>query len=307
MVDLGKLEEITDLRSVWPSEPSNFSEWLRKEENIALLADAVRLDITVLERESPVGNFRVDIFASETGTDRKIIIENQLEDSDHNHLGKIITYAAGKSADVIIWIVKHAREEHKAAIEWLNNHTDDDIAFFLCEIKLYRIDSSRPAVKFEVVQEPNNWKREVKKTDVNETAQRWYDYWSAFLDYAFQNESFAKEFRRKEPHPKHWTNFDIGSTACYISVCQIQTRNELDVILYIGDNKSLYHFLSQNKDEIESDAGLSFNWKELPQNKASRIDIKKNVSFGDKNQWKDQFDWLIDVMIRMKNAFRKYI
>ena len=73
-------------------------------------------------------------YATETGTDRKIIIENQLEDTDHDHLGKLITYASGKGADVVIWVVKHAREEHKAAIEWLNNHTDDKIGFFLCEI-----------------------------------------------------------------------------------------------------------------------------------------------------------------------------
>ena len=139
MAILDILKEISDLREVWPHEALDFTPWLAKEENMALLADAVGLDITVDEEESPVGDFSVDIFASETGTDRKIIIENQLEDTNHDHLGKLITYASGKSADIIIWVVKRAREEHKAAIEWLNNHTDDKISFFLCEIKLYRI------------------------------------------------------------------------------------------------------------------------------------------------------------------------
>lgn len=125
MVNLSKLEEIKDLRTVWPHEALDFTPWLSQDDNIALLADAVGLDITVDETESSVGDFNVDIFASETGTDRKIIIENQLEDTNHDHLGKLITYASGKSADVIIWVVKHAREEHKAAIEWLNNHTDE--------------------------------------------------------------------------------------------------------------------------------------------------------------------------------------
>lgn len=125
MVNLSKLEEIKDLRTVWPHEALDFTPWLSQDDNIALLADAVGLDITVDETESSVGDFNVDIFASETGTDRKIIIENQLEDTNHDHLGKLITYASGKSADVIIWVVKHVREEHKAAIEWLNNHTDE--------------------------------------------------------------------------------------------------------------------------------------------------------------------------------------
>lgn len=136
MVNLSRLEEIKDLRTVWPYEALDFTLWLSQDDNIALLADAVGLDITVDETESSVGDFNDDIFASETGTDRKIIIEDQMEDTNHDHLGKLITYASGKSADVIIWVVKHAREEHKAAIEWLNNHTNEKIGFFLCEIKL---------------------------------------------------------------------------------------------------------------------------------------------------------------------------
>ena len=130
MPKLNRLEEITDLRTVWPHEALDFTPWLSQEDNIALLSDAIGLDITVDETESTVGDFSVDIFACETGTDRKIIIENQLENTDHDHLGKLITYASGKSADVIIWLVKHAREEHKAAIEWLNNHTDAKVDFF---------------------------------------------------------------------------------------------------------------------------------------------------------------------------------
>ena len=163
MIDLSRIEEITDLRTVWPNEAIDFTSWLSQEDNISLLADAIGIDITVNETKSSVGYFNVDIFASETCTDRKIIIENQLEDTNYDNLGKLITGAAGKSADTIIWVVKHAREEHKAAIEWLNNHTDDKISFFLCEIKLYRIGDSKLAVKFEVIEKPNDWAKKVKK------------------------------------------------------------------------------------------------------------------------------------------------
>ena len=130
-IKLGTLKEIKELRGVWPHEALDFTPWLADEENMTLLADAVGLEITIDETESSVGDFNVDIYASETGTGRKIIIENQLEDTNHDHLGKLITYASGKDAEIIIWVVKRAREEHRSAVEWLNNHTDDKIAFFL--------------------------------------------------------------------------------------------------------------------------------------------------------------------------------
>ena len=308
MINLSKLEEVKDLRTVWPNEAIDFTPWLSQEDNIALLADVVGLDITIDETESSVGDFSVDIYASEMGTDRKIIIENQLEDTNHDHLGKLITYAAGKSADVSIWLVKHAREEHKAAIEWLNNHTDEKIGFFLCEIKLYRIGNSEPAVKFEVIERPNDWTKEVKKNEsANATQQQRYDYWMAFQDYAFQNEMFSKNFNRRKPSLDHWMNFSIGSSACHIAVSQIQKRNELDVELYIDEDKELFHSLFQNKDAIEADAHLSFDWRELPERKASRIVIEKDVDFGDKTQWNSQFDWLIDVMLKMKKTFKKFL
>ena len=308
MKSLGKLEEIKDLRKIWPHEASDFTPWLSQDDNIALLADAVGLDITVDETESSVGDFNVDIFATETGTDRKIIIENQLEDTNHDHLGKLITYASGKSADVIIWVVKHAREEHRAAIEWLNNHTDEKIGFFLCEIKLYKIGNSDPAVKFEVIEKPNDWAKEVKKSEYSsETQQRRYEYWAAFEDYAFQNAEFSKNFNRRKPSKDHWMDFGIGSSACHLAVLQIQKRNELGVELYINEDKDLFRSLFKNRSEIESETGLRFNWKELPERKASRIVIFESVDFSDKNQWSKQFDWVIDVMIKMKREFGKYI
>ena len=308
MVNLRRLEEIRDLRTVWPHEALDFTPWLSQDDNIALLADAVGLDITVDETESSVGDFNVDIFASETGTDRKIIIENQLEDTNHDHLGKLITYASGKSADVIIWVVKHAREEHKAAIEWLNNHTDDKIGFFLCEIKLYRIGTSEPAIKFEVIEKPNDWTKEVRKNEsANETQQRRYDYWVTFQDYAFQNVKFAKEFKRRKPSTDHWMNYSIGSSECYISVSQIRNRDEINVALYIPDSKQLYRTLLEQKEDIERTAGISLSWYELPERKASKVIIERAAEFENCNKWNEQFDWIIDIMLKMKKAFKKYL
>lgn len=309
MVQLKKLEEIKDLRTVWPHEAIDFTPWLSQDDNIALLSDTIGIDITVDETESSVGDFNVDIFAFETGTERRIIIENQLEDTNHDHLGKLITYASGKGADIVIWMVKHARDEHKAAIEWLNNHTDENMAFFLCEIKLYRIGDSEPAVKFEIIEQPNGWAKTIKKAEsvLTGTKQKRYDYWVAFQDYAFQKAEFAKYFNRRKPSTDHWLNFSIGSSACHIAVSQILKRNELDVELYIDEDKELFHSLLDNKKEIEKDAGITFDWRELPERKASRILIAKTVDFNDKNQQSEQFDWLINVMLKMKKSFKKYL
>ena len=306
MINLGTLVEVTDLRKVWPHEAINFTPWVA--ENVDLLADAVGLDITVDETESSVGDFNVDIYASETGTDRKIIIENQLEDTDHDHLGKLITYASGKSADVIIWIVKRAREEHKAAIEWLNNHTDDKIGFFLCEIKLFQIGDSQMAPTFSVVERPNDWAKEIKKnTSMNPTQQQRLEYWQAFNDYAFKDALFAKTFKMRKPTTDHWMDFSIGSSACHIGVTQIQKRSAIGVELYINDDKELFKNLYAYKDEIESAMGIKLDWRELPERKASRIIVEKSVKLDSQDKWAEQFDYIMDVLIKMKKAFKKYL
>ena len=306
MTNLETLKEITDLRSIWPHEALNFTPWVA--ENVDLLADAVGLDITVDETESSVGDFNVDIYASETGTDRKIIIENQLEDTDHDHLGKLITYASGKGADVVIWVVKHAREEHKAAVEWLNNHTDDKIGFFLCEIKLFQIGDSQIAPAFTVVERPNDWTKEIRKTaSANSTQQQRLEYWQAFNDYAFSDANFSRIFNKRKPTTDHWMDFSIGSSACHIAVSQIQKRKAVDVELYINDDKELFKSLFAHKDEIEKNMEMELEWKELPERKASRILIEKTVDLDDRATWPEQFDYIMDTCIKMKRAFKRYL
>ncbi len=308
---LDKLKEIKDLRKIWPHEASDFTPWLAKDDNISRLADAVGLEITVDETESSVGDFNVDISATETGTDRKIIIENQLEDTNHDHLGKLITYASGKSADIIIWVVKRAREEHRSAVEWLNNHTDENIAFFLVEIKLYQIGSSPIAVKFEVVEKPNDWTKAIKRSTNNSpTHQARHDYWVAFNEYAFRdsrNKTFARAFHERKPTTQHWMSLSVGSSACHINLAQIRRNNRTQVEWYIPDDKELYHKFHAHKAAIESEMGMELEWNELPDKKASCIQISKPVDFNNKDAWPEQFDWLMTIDISMQNAFRKFL
>lgn len=161
MVNLGTLTEISDLREVWSHEAHDFTPWLAK--NINILSETIGIDISIEDTEASVGDFNVDIFAVDADTGKKIIIENQLEETDHDHLGKLITYASGKAADLVIWLVRKARPEHRAAIEWLNNHTDEGVGFILCEIKVFRIGNSEPAPKFEIIEQPNDWVKEMRR------------------------------------------------------------------------------------------------------------------------------------------------
>lgn len=308
VINLSRLEEIKDLRTVWPHEALDFTPWLAEDDNLALLGDAVGLDITLDETESSVGDFNVDIYATETGTDNKIIIENQLEDTNHDHLGKLITYASGKSANIIIWVVKKAREEHSAAIEWLNSHTDEKIGFFLVEIKLYQIGDSDIAVKFEVVEKPNDWAKEIKHQNNNSPIlQARYGYWSAFNEYAFANIRFSKVFNQRKASTDHWMTLSVGSSSCHIDILQIRKDSNIGVEWNIRDDKELYHKLYEHKSEIESEMGIQLDWRELPDKKASRIVILKDADFENKDKWHEQFEWVMDIALKMKKAFKKYI
>lgn len=309
MQTLGKIKKVSDLRSVWAHEEYDFSSWLSEEEDLALLSDAIGIDIVLEELESPVGGFSVDLYASEEGTGRKIIIENQLEDTNHDHLGKIITYASGKDASVVVWIVKRARDEHRQAIEWLNQHTDEQIGFFLVEIELWQIDDSAYAPMFKVVERPNDWAKEIKKVSVtsNATQQARLEYWTAFNNYAFANKAFVKEFKQRKPSTDHWMSLSIGTSACGMSILRLQQQSQVGVELYINDDKELFRSLYERKAEIEADVGAELDWRELPEKKASRILIKKDANLTDEQDWPQQFEWIMDKLVKMKKAFKKYL
>ena len=147
---LGKLKEI-DIRKVWAHEQYDFSKWLATEENIKELSDTLGLSLTNIETEKFVGSYRCDILCQDEITGKNVLIENQLEPTNHDHLGKIITYASGLDASVVVWIVAEARSEHASAIEWLNKHTDDDVSFFLIEVHAYTIGDSEPAPMFKII------------------------------------------------------------------------------------------------------------------------------------------------------------
>ena len=182
---LGKLKEV-DIRTVWAHEQFDFSKWLATEENIKELGDALNLSLTEIETEKFVGSYRCDIVCKDELTGKSVLIENQLESTNHDHLGKLITYASGLDASVVVWIVANAREEHASAIEWLNKHTDDDLAFFLVEMHVYSIGDSSPAPMFKIIEQPNdfvkNAKAFVSSGELNNSQIKRLEFWNMLND-----------------------------------------------------------------------------------------------------------------------------
>lgn len=306
MTTLGKIERIDDLRTIWPHEARDFSKWLAQEENLALLSDTIGIGISLEERESSVGDFNVDLYATEEGSGRKIIIENQLEFTDHDHLGKIITYASGKGAEVIIWIVKHARDEHKQAIEWLNQHTDENVGFFLIEIELWKINDSLPAPKFNVVEKPNDWAKAMKVVEGLSALQKLQlDFWQAFNEHAFVNSEFKKVFSQRKPSPQHWYSVSIGRSTYHISFTVNTQKKRLGAEIYFSGDKDAYGRFMEHSEEIERELSMPVEWREA--NKDCRIlvltngDIKKGT-----DAWNEYFDWFCKMGIKLRDIALKY-
>ena len=262
-IKLGKMQRIVDLRSVWPHEEHDFSQWLAKEENLAQLSEAIGIDIELEETESSVGSFSVDIYAKEGGTSRGIIIENQLEDTNHDHLGKIITYAAGKEAQVIIWIVKHARDEHKQAVSWLNQHTAEKIGFFLIEVELWKIGDSLPAPRFNVVERPNEWAKNVKVVESLTPLKRLQlDFWQNFCNFAFKDADFSRKFKKRKPYATNWYNLSCGVQSLILEFTINVSKGVLTAGLYIINDKDLYRAMRERQNDIEQMVGEKISWSE---------------------------------------------
>ena len=305
---LANIEKV-DLREVWKHEALDFTQWLAEKENLELLGEEVGIDISLIQTEASVGKFNVDILAQENNTGRKIIIENQLEVTDHDHLGKIITYASGHDAEVIIWIVKTVREEHKQAVDWLNEHTDDKIYFFVIEMELWKIADSPCAPKFNIVCKPNDWAKAIKNTsskpgELSEVKLCQFDFWTKFKEYAKSNND---KLKLRKPYPQHWYDISFGFSMAYITLTTNSQSKQVGCELYIPDSKPTYHFLLENKQGIESALEEELIWDELPQKKASRIKLYVDGDISDQSTWEQIHQWLLSKTMQFQEVFGKYL
>ena len=298
------MKRVDDLRKVWPNEAAHFTKWLAEEDNLEELSKAVGIDIDLEERESSVGSFSVDLYATETGSGRKIIIENQLEDTNHDHLGKLITYASGKGAEVVIWIVKRARDEHRQAIEWLNQHTDSNIGFFLVEIELWQINDSLLAPKFNVVEKPNDWAKTMKSIEgMSETDRLKLEFWQAFNDQMAGNPEFQKNFNLRKPQPQHWYDLSLGTSAYYISINIHTQKKKIDAGIYIPNDKEVFHRFQEHKDAFVQEFGKDIVFHDA--GKASRILLYHSINVKDREKWPEAADWLFAMALKFKKIAKQ--
>jgi hypothetical protein len=305
MKQLGKLEKV-DLRDVWKHEATDFSAWLALPENLDALAEQLGIEIEPIGTEVSVGRFKIDILAKEPNTGEHIIIENQLEPTNHDHLGKVITYAAGLDARYLIWIVKDVLPEHLKAIEWLNDHLDEAICCFLIRIEVWQIGESMPAPRFEIISTKNAWVASLKKstsTEISPLKIRQQQFWSEFCDYIRRKDPNMKLHK---PAPQHWLNFSMGSSMAGLATTMNTQKNRFSTEIYIANNKTLYSYLRDNEEEIQSELGGTVDWFEA--NVAAGMNLYYLVDdVFNESRKEEYFEWLYSNLVKFRSLFTPYI
>ncbi|MFW8744841.1 DUF4268 domain-containing protein [Mesorhizobium japonicum] len=304
---LSSLKKIP-LREQWESEPNDFTPWLAKQDSLNLLSDALNLDgLVAIETEHKIGDFSLDILCQDA--DGCVIIENQLEKTDHTHLGQIITYASGVEAKKIIWVAESFRSEHIAAFQFLNENTTEDLNFFAVAIELWQIDNSAKAPSFNVIVKPNGWakaERENAKNAANTTPtkQLQYKFWSKFKEYIDEKDC---GFNTAQPKPQHWFDVHLGRGGYKLALTTNSRLSRLGVEVYIfhPEAKEKFKLLEDQKTQIEAQLGFSLDWQILPESDACRIVLyKPDCDIEDETRWPQYFDWLATTTNHFVRVFK---
>ena len=310
------LKQLTpvDLSEVWETEPQHFTPWLAREENLMLLGKALGIELELEAQEVNVGGFRADILCKNTLDDSWVLIENQLESTDHRHFGQLLTYAAGLDASTVIWIAKTFRREHCAMLDWQNRITDEHYRFFGIEMKVWRIEDSPRAIQFEVVSSPNDWVRGVSQDtqraasqELSETQQVMRKYWAGLQEYMNDNGS---NVNCPAPTTRSYLRFSIGKTDFFMNAWLISRTKEIRIWLYMSGNdaKAHFHLLEEQQEEIHNEFGEMLEWYEMPENESSRICLNKGDTDPlDKNDWLRQYEWFTAKLERFNQVFRPRI
>lgn len=292
---LGNLEKI-NLREVWAREDTHFTQWLAKEENISVLLDEIGVSAENIKTEDNAGKFNCDITADEVESGKKIIIENQLEKTDHSHLGQLLTYASSFDASIIVWVVADTRDEHKQAIEWFNKNMTENISFFLVKIEVWKIGDSIPAPKFNIVVEPNDWakitsNKGTTNKELTDTKLEKLKFWEELKDYSDNNPSKLRITRK--PRPQHWYSMSIGIRHIGLNFIHNTRTSSIAVDIYINQ-QDIYDKVQAKKELFESLCGeLELEWLALPEKKASRILTSRSCDLSNEEVWKEYFKWFI--------------
>ena len=305
MTEFGVIKPLP-LRSIWPHEATSFTPWLSQHLNA--LGETLEMDLELVQSEASVGAFSCEVLARETGTNRNVVIENQLEATDHSHLGQLLTYAAGHNAGAIVWIAREIRDEHEAALIWLNQHTDGDTDFFGIVVSVIQIDDSRPAFTFKLVVRPNDWQKRALE-DTNKVASpRWNRYRQFFQKLIDELRNVHRFTNASKAQAQSWYNFSAGvSGFSYALSFAANARVRVELYIDYGDanlNKAILDTFHADRDAIESGVGFTLEWERLEAKRASRIALYRHGSIESSPDELEQIhQWAVKELLQFKKVF----
>ena len=301
MPDFGTLAYL-DPREIWPREASDFTPWLAA--NLAALGTALGMDLELKQQEAPVGAFSLDVLARDLNRGRTVVIENQLEPTNHDHLGKLLTYAAGHDASVVIWVAKEMRDEHRQALDWLNQHTDENLEFYGIVVEVLRIDDSRPAYTFRPVALPNDWRKEVAAAAPSRREEAYRGFFQRLIDELREHHGFTGA---RTAQPQNWYTFSSGHPGVTYGFSFAQGgRVRADVYIDRGDanlNKELFDRLKNDQQQIEKAFGSPLEWERLDSRRASRIASYRSGRIEDVATHDEILRWGVERLLKLKDVF----
>ncbi|MCA9644245.1 MAG: DUF4268 domain-containing protein [Myxococcales bacterium] len=305
---LGRLRRVS-LRECWEREDTDFTPWLAREENIALLGETIGIELEVHQEEAAVGPFRADILCRDTVSDETVIVENQLERTDHSHLGQTLTYAAGLDAVTVVWIAARFTEEHRAALDWLNRITHEGFRFFGIEIEVWRIGDSVAAPKFNLVAQPNDWSKTVKESatrrgTLTEGQQSQVEYWTSFGAFL---EAKGARFRAPKPYPSNWMSWGLGRSGLHMTA--IVNAKEVQVGIDVDGRAHPTWFgqLFNQRELLERELGFGLEGSYRPDAKWSVVRIKRPFNTRDTQTWPAAHAWMLQHMDAIDRVFRRRV
>lgn len=301
---LGQLVNV-DVREQWPHEATDFTPWLAHEKNISELGKSLGLELETERVEVAVGPYSADILARDsTGT--YVVVENQLKKTDHDHLGKSITYASVLGAKSVIWVAPFFTDEHRKALDWLNDHTTDELAFYGVQLELWSIDGSKPAVRFNAVSRPAEIVRQATATksgDLSETRKLQLEWWTAFRN-ALVADGVVPSGQR--PRPQHWYNVPLGRTGVVLSNTANTYQKLIGVRVYLSGRHGgdfILEQLSAKRQVIEEKIGMSLDWNPNPENTDKVIGIYRDADLSDRNGWEKHLTWMVETTRTFRSEF----
>ena len=293
-------------RKMWPNEAANFTPWL--VENIAELGEKIGIELEVVGQEVAVGPYSADILAKDIDTDNYVVIENQLEKTNHDHLGKSITYASALGAKTIVWIATDFTEEHKKALDWLNDNTTEDLAFWGIQLELWQITDDTASMRLNIVSTPSQNVKTIKnKTNIeSESRKIQLEFWTKFRD---KLQATKKIPTLQTPMARYWFDVRLGRSNILLSnVCNTQ-KNFVGVRLYIRNKvvDTYYPILTSRKDVINKALGFDPEWDINPAARDKTIGLTYSTDLTDPQKVEEALDWMVNKTIIFWEVFSKEV